>query len=136
MRSKDQILLENLYSNQILKEGNVYDSVHRAISRRIASNHVDLLRDYGIEKVLDAVNQVASHVAEGESLEDIGSSDVSAWVNWVVKDLTRGENTAERLQNMSDTWDKNASPEAKAGKEKLSSMMGEFGNRLGPEGAR
>jgi hypothetical protein len=132
MKNKDQILLENIYSKQILKEGDSYDSVLIAISRRIANNHVDLLKKYGKQKVLDAIHRVTGQVTEEESLKDI---DVSALVNWVVKDLTREENTAERFQNMSDTWNKTASPEAKAGKEKILSMMSKFGNRLGPEGA-
>jgi hypothetical protein len=113
-----------------------YESVKAAIGRRIYVKHSDLLVKYGIDKVMDAIEDIAGFVTEDGDLQEIGSSDISAWTNWVVKDLTRREDTIDRFQRMNDTWNKTASPEAKAGKEKLLGMMGKFGNSLGPEGAR
>jgi hypothetical protein len=141
MKINDHILMESLYEQvqeKNLKESHnkSYESVKSAISRRIGYKHLDLISQYGIEKVMDAIEGVAGFVTEDENLQEIGSSDVSAWVNWVVKDLTRREDTVDRYQKMNDDWNKNASPEAKDGKEKLLGMMGKFGNSLGPEGAR
>jgi len=54
------------------------ESVKNAITRRIATQHVDLLSTYGVEAVTDAIEEQASFVGE---VEEIGSSDISCWVN-------------------------------------------------------
>src|ERR1700693_2405862 len=51
-----------------------------AIARRIMNQHVDLLRNHGPEKVMEAIEDVAYGVGK---IEEIGSSDVSIWVESV-----------------------------------------------------
>jgi len=53
------------------------ESAKNAIIRRIAMQHIDLLATYGPEDVENAVDEVASDLGD---LDEIGSSDVSAWV--------------------------------------------------------
>ena len=54
--------------------------VINAISRRIRLQRTDLLAKYGLEKVTDAIVNVADFVG---NVEEIGSSDVSSWVKHV-----------------------------------------------------
>lgn len=58
--------------------------VTNAITRRILSQRLDLLKQYGPELVGAAVDNVADYVGD---VEEIGSSDVSAWVNQVERML-------------------------------------------------
>ena len=58
--------------------------VASAITRRILSQRLDLLKQYGPELVGAAVDNVADYVGD---VEEIGSSDVSAWVNQVERML-------------------------------------------------
>jgi hypothetical protein len=53
------------------------DPVTGAITRRILSQRLDLLKQYGPELVGAAVDKVADYVGD---VEEIGSSDVSGWV--------------------------------------------------------
>jgi hypothetical protein len=64
---------------ETLEEGSYSSPVESAIIRRIAMVRSDLLK-YGIDKVMDAVKEVASYVGD---VDEIGSSDVSAWVKHV-----------------------------------------------------
>lgn len=68
---------------QDVAEGRVDSPVSSAITRRILNQRPDLLK-YGPEAVMDAIDQVADWVGD---VEEIGSSDVSAWVSQVARYL-------------------------------------------------
>jgi len=56
------------------------DAVERAILNRIMVAHTDLLMQFGPDKVMQAVEEVAYGVGD---VDEIGTSDVSAYVNQV-----------------------------------------------------
>jgi hypothetical protein len=62
--------------------------VESAILRRIMNNHLDLLKQYGPAAVMAAARDVADNIGD---VEEIGSSDVSAYVKRVVQSLDSGE---------------------------------------------
>jgi hypothetical protein len=78
----------NRLRQQTLEQGVTEDAgpspVTGAITRRILSQHLDLLKQYGPELVGAAVDNVADYVGD---VEEIGSSDVSAWVAQVERML-------------------------------------------------
>jgi len=59
------------------------EEAESAILKRIMVAHLDLLKEFGPEKVMQAVEEVAYGVGD---LDEIGSSDVSGWVHQV-KDI-------------------------------------------------
>jgi hypothetical protein len=61
-------------------EDNGSDAVERAILNRIMVAHTDLLMKFGPEKVMQAAEEVAYNVGD---VDEIGTSDVSAYVNQV-----------------------------------------------------
>ena len=65
------------------------DAVSGAVTRRIMSQHMDLLSKYGPAKVMAAIDDVAEF-AGSDGLEEIGSSDVSIWTKQVIQDLEAG----------------------------------------------
>jgi len=62
------------------------NAVLKAIMRRIERDHSSLLDTYGPKLVLDVAKEVADFVGD---VEEIGSSDVSIWVNDVESTLKR-----------------------------------------------
>jgi hypothetical protein len=56
------------------------DAVERAILNRIMVAHTDLLMRFGPDKVMQAAEEVAYNVGD---VDEIGTSDVSAYVNQV-----------------------------------------------------
>ena len=60
--------------------GNSSEAAERAILHRIMVAHTDLLKQFGPQKVMQAAEEVAYNVGD---LDEIGTSDVSAWVNEV-----------------------------------------------------
>lgn len=69
-----------------------------AITRRILQQRHDLLSKYGPAKVLAAIDDVADFVGD---TEEIGSSDVSAWIKQVEQSLaSMGESVAEGSQRV------------------------------------
>ena len=56
------------------------EAAERAILNRIMVAHTDLLKHFGPQKVLQAVEEVAYNVGD---VDEIGTSDVSAWVHEV-----------------------------------------------------
>jgi hypothetical protein len=60
------------------------ESAERAILNRIMVAHTDLLAKFGPQKVMQAVEEVAYNIGD---LSEIGTSDVSAWVNEVKRIL-------------------------------------------------
>jgi hypothetical protein len=61
--------------------------VESAILRRIMNNHLELLKQYGPAAVMAAARDVAEMIGD---VEEIGSSDVSAYVKRVVQSLADG----------------------------------------------
>jgi hypothetical protein len=61
--------------------------VEGAIIRRIMNSHLDLLKQYGPAAVMAAARDVAEMIGD---VEEIGSSDVSAYVKRVVQSLNDG----------------------------------------------
>ena len=56
------------------------EAVERAVLNRIMVAHTDLLKQFGPEKVMQAAEEVAYNVGD---VDEIGTSDVSAYVNQV-----------------------------------------------------
>lgn len=66
--------------------------VVNAISGRIMRQRVDLLRDHGLDKVMQAIDEVAEFVGD---VEEIGSSDISGWIKHVEQMLTNMEESVK-----------------------------------------
>jgi len=60
------------------------EAAKSAVINRIIRQHPNLLAKHGPEKVMAAVENCCGHLS---NLEEIGSSDVSAWVNNVIREL-------------------------------------------------
>jgi hypothetical protein len=75
---KELEMLKQRY--QHLREDNDSEAVERAILNRIMVAHTDLLLKYGPDKVMQAAEEVAYNVG---AVDEIGTSDVSAYVNQV-----------------------------------------------------
>jgi hypothetical protein len=69
------------------------DAVERAILNRIMVAHTDLLMKFGPEKVMQAAEEVAYNVGD---VDEIGTSDVSAYVNQVKQILGVAEELDEK----------------------------------------
>ena len=77
-------------ADQALDEGRgSRDSVMNAIRHRILNSHIDLVGKFGPGKIMAAIEDQAGRY-DGVELEEIGSSDVSIWVNNVIRDLESG----------------------------------------------
>jgi hypothetical protein len=72
---------------EINEDNNDVSPVESAILRRIMNSHLDLLKQYGPAAVMAAARDVAEMIGD---VEEIGSSDVSAYVNRVVQSLADG----------------------------------------------
>lgn len=103
------------WANEVVGEGDTYGSadggmdgtvyentddsseaVQSAIIRRIMNQHLDLLKKYGPQAILDATEHVAWSIG---SVDEIGSSDVSNWVREVIEML---EHSDELDQDMDE----------------------------------
>ena len=80
--------LKKIASEETLEEDSDSSPVESAIIRRIINVRPELLGKHGPEKVLDAVKEVASYVGD---VDEIGSSDVSAWIRQVERILSSQE---------------------------------------------
>lgn len=80
-----QLLTEKYLEIAQLNESSE-EAVKSAITRRIRNQHVELIAEYGIEEVMNAIEDISSGVGD---LEEIGSSDVSYWVSCVIKMLEK-----------------------------------------------
>jgi HAMP domain-containing protein len=56
------------------------EAVEIALIRRVLVAHTDLIMEFGLDKVTQAIEEVAYNVGD---LDEIGSSDVSGWMNQV-----------------------------------------------------
>ena len=74
------------------------EAIQSAIIRRITRQHLDLLKEYGPKAIMDAAEHVAWAVG---SVDEIGSSDVSAWVQEVI-DMLEHSNEVEEDQYNDD----------------------------------
>jgi hypothetical protein len=63
-----------------VREDNDSEAVEQAILKRIMVAHIDLLKQFGPQKVMQAAEEVAYNVGD---VDEIGTSDVSAYVNQV-----------------------------------------------------
>jgi hypothetical protein len=85
--------------------------VASAIARRIMSQRLDLLQKYGPQKVMDAIDEVADFVGD---VEEIGSSDVSAWVKHAEQLLgNMGESVTEGTDTLAGILSKFSADYAK-----------------------
>jgi len=69
--------------------------VESAILGRIMNTQTGLLAKYGPQAVMDAARDEAEWVGD---VDEIGSSDVSGWVNNVVRNLEAGQNNQPKLE--------------------------------------
>jgi hypothetical protein len=70
-------------SNEDEDDDGGFEAIQSAIIRRIAHRHHDLLMKIGPDGVLEAARHVAEFAAP---VEEIGSSDVSAWVDMIERE--------------------------------------------------
>jgi hypothetical protein len=75
--------LKNFPDNQV-DEGQEDSAVASALTRRIMTQRLDLLEKYGPVKVMSAIDSAAEFFGD---VEEIGSSDVHAYMQYVEKEL-------------------------------------------------
>ena len=87
---------ESLTSNnpQGVPESEEHNPVASAITRRILSQRLDLLKKYGPVAVTQAIDDIADFVGD---TEEIGSSDVSGWIKQVEQSLGRVDEGSGQL---------------------------------------
>lgn len=78
--------------------GSAKDAVVSAITRRIIHGRPELLMNYGIEAVKQAIDDEAEWVGL-TNMDEIGSSDVSAWVNNIARRLAADAEHQASQQN-------------------------------------
>jgi len=88
---KELEMLKQRY--QHLREDNDSEAVERAILNRIMVAHTDLLMKFGPDKVMQAAEEVAYNVGD---VDEIGTSDVSAYVHQVKQILGVPEEVKEK----------------------------------------
>jgi len=91
-RDPETITIAPTDYDQPIKEDNDSEAVERAILNRIMVAHTDLLMKYGPDKVMQAAEEVSYNVGD---VDEIGTSDVSAYVNQVRQIL--GADTQDKL---------------------------------------
>ena len=72
--------------NKGVTESDEYSAVTGAITRRIITQHPEVLATYGPAIVSHAIDEIADFVGD---VDEIGSSDVSGWVSQVIRSLGR-----------------------------------------------
>jgi hypothetical protein len=76
---KDIEILQTKYRD-LKEDSGSGEAVEMAIMRRMLVAHTDLIVEFGLDKVVQAIEEVAYNVGD---TDEIGSSDVSGWVNQV-----------------------------------------------------
>jgi hypothetical protein len=76
---KDIEILQTKYRD-LKEDSGSGEAVEMAIMRRMLVAHTDLIVEFGLDKVVDAIEEVAYNVGD---TDEIGSSDVSGWVHQV-----------------------------------------------------
>ncbi len=102
-------------------------AVESAIIRRIMSQHRDILAQHGPAAVMRAAQEVADMVGD---VEEIGSSDVSAWTNRVIQDLEDQMTEGMYEYNRDDPFDSEFAPAAGMGRMTLRSWKQSLARRL------
>lgn len=70
----------NIQNRMVREDSDNGEAVEMAIMRRMLVAHTDLIVEFGLDKVVDAIEEVAYDVGD---VDEIGSSDVSGWVQQV-----------------------------------------------------
>ena len=105
-------------AESVTEDQDSVDAVAGAVTRRIMSQHLDILSKYGPGKVLAAIDDVAQF-AGGDGLDEIGSSDVSIWTKQVIQDLESGHfdhvdeavgDYTVKTVSPADAWKKHTEP--------------------------
>ena len=79
---------ENITEGMLDGSGEIDSPVANAITRRILMQRIDLLSKYGPEAVANAIGTISDDMGDWIGPDDeIGSSDVSAWVKRVEQEL-------------------------------------------------
>jgi hypothetical protein len=83
-----------VYEDEDEDDDGGYEAIQSAVIRRIAHSHHELLMKLGPQGVMDAARDIADFAAP---VEEIGSSDVSAWVDMIERDagIEKEEEVAE-----------------------------------------
>jgi len=69
-----------IQSRMVREDSDGGEAVEMAIMRRMLVAHTDLIVEFGLDKVVQAIEEVAYNVGD---TDEIGSSDVSGWVRQV-----------------------------------------------------
>ena len=69
-----------IQSRMVREDSDGGEAVEMAIMRRMLVAHTDLIIEFGLDKVVQAIEEVAYNVGD---TDEIGSSDVSGWVHQV-----------------------------------------------------
>jgi hypothetical protein len=69
-----------IQSRMVREDSDGGEAVEMAIMRRMLVAHTDLIIEFGLDKVVQAIEEVAYNVGD---TDEIGSSDVSGWVRQV-----------------------------------------------------
>ena len=129
---------ESLTSNnpQGVPESAEDNPVAGAITRRILSQRLDLLKKYGPVAITQAIDDVADFVGD---VDEIGSSDVSGWIKQIEQSL--GEVVDESALQASFGYDKYGEKGMEAlqdagrehaGKEKMQNIRAEYSDKEKP----
>lgn len=104
-----------------------------AITRRIMLRHTDLLTQYGPTLVMQAIDDVAEGLND---LEEIGSSDVSCWVNEVQTKLklTGLEDQPPFVRYLLDFYGEHGIYDMSASAEEIIAATNEYKEKLAEEG--
>lgn len=104
-----------------------------AITRRIMIKHTDLLAQYGPEKVMQAIDDVSQDLHD---LEEIGSSDVSAWVESVTRNLESSELHGQPpfVRYMLDFYGEHGIYKMDASVEEIKEAISSYKDRLAQDG--
>ena len=76
---KDIEMLKAKYRD-LKEDSDSREAVEMAIMRRMLVAHTDLIVEFGLDKVVAAIEEVAYDVGD---VDEIGTSDVSGWVRQV-----------------------------------------------------
>ena len=69
-----------IQSRMVREDSDNGEAVEMAIMRRMLVAHTDLIIEFGLDKVVQAIEEVAYNVGD---TDEIGSSDVSGWIRQV-----------------------------------------------------
>ena len=102
-------------------------AVESAIVRRIMSQHREVLSQHGPQAVMDAAREVADYVGD---VDEIGSSDVSAWTKQAIRNLDREMYEGMFDYNKQDPFNSEFAPSVGMGRMTLRSWKQSLARRL------